>query len=297
MVRPHHFRPNPETAGDNAFQQAGGSEDARNDEVLAYDEATSLARGLEISGVQVHLFDDEDPKRPDGVFPNNWFSTHSDGRVVLYPMFAPNRRLERRADIVAFLRDRYRVTEVVDWSAYEDEEMFLEGTGALVLDHIERVAYCARSKRAHPALFERWCAEFGYEGVLFDAVDAGAVPIYHTNVMMCIGTEFALVGLETVVDAGQRRAIVERLEASGRKVLALSQAQIGEFAGNALELAGKQGLVLALSQRAGESLTREQELVLFESCEVSATMVPTIERSGGSVRCMLAGVHLEPREA
>ncbi|MDO5663129.1 MAG: arginine deiminase-related protein, partial [Brachybacterium sp.] len=169
LVRPGRFLPNPLTARDNAFQRRA---DRGPDQIAedAYREVTEAAWMLSSAGVTVHLFDDAEATRPDAVFPNNWFSTHPDGRIALYPMYAPNRRTERRSDIIDLLKHRYRVQHVLDYSGVEHDEVFLEGTGAMVLDHAARLAFTARSRRADPALLERFCADFGYTPVLFDAV-------------------------------------------------------------------------------------------------------------------------------
>lgn len=294
LVRPHHFRPNPQTVGDNRFQSPAHRSVSR----AAFDATTIVARRLEDAGVTVHRFEDETRAHPDSVFPNNWLSTHAGGRVAVYPMYAPNRRGERRDDVIDLLKREYRVREVVDYSGFEHEGVFLEGTGAMVLDHAARVAYTARSRRADPALLERFCTTFGYEPLLFDAVDQSGVPIYHTNVMMCIATEFALIALDTIPSMAQRENIVARLAESGRHVVALSNAQLHEFAGNAIELSGRDGRrLLALSTRAEAALRADQRAMIERSCRLLPLDVTPIELAGGSVRCMIAGIHLDPRPA
>lgn len=292
LVRPHHFHPNPQTAADNAFQREVDSDVSR----AAYDESTRVAEALEAAGIRVHIFEDETDATPDSVFPNNWFSTHVDGRVAVYPMYAENRRAERRQDIIDFLKHTYRVQEVTDYSGYEEDEIYLEGTGAMVLDHANRVVYAIRSKRCDETLVERFCTVFGYEPVIFDALDANGMPIYHTNVMMCIATDFALVGLDTIADAESRATVIRRLEDSGHTVIDLTNEQIDSFAGNALELRGSNGdRVLAISETAFASLRDDQKAIIEQSCAILPLPVSTIESAGGSVRCMIAGVHLEPR--
>lgn len=295
MIRPHHFSPNPQTAADNAFQCHTVEIDRRATAHAAYQEVGQAAEILEATGIRTHLFDDPSTQTPDSVFPNNWFSTHSGGHVAIYPMFAVNRRRERRADVIEMLKQRYRVQEVIDYSGLEADGLFLEGTGAMVLDHIDRVAYAAASQRTDPITLERFCTRFNYEPMLFDARDANGVPIYHTNVLMCIATDFALVGLKMITDHARRAAIRQRLEESGREVIDLTAAQIADFAGNAIELQGSTGRVLALSRRALDSLSAAQRAIITQSASLVALDVPTIETAGGSVRCMLAGIHLSAR--
>jgi hypothetical protein len=234
-------------------------------------------------------------RRPDSVFPNNWFSTHGDDRVALFPMHAPNRRRERRADIVEMLKHEYHVQEVVDYSGLEHDGVFLEGTGAMVLDHIARVAYSARSARADAVALNRFCTQFGFEPLAFTTADRRGQAIYHTNVMMCMATEFAMVGLDLIDKPAQREEMRRRLERSGREVIELETAQVEEFAANALELAGHDGRVLAISARGAQSLTRAQRQVVSRSARILPLSVPNIELAGGSVRCMLAGIHLRRR--
>lgn len=296
MIRPHGFSPNPQTAADNAFQQTGPADAARSVARAAYDEVTIAAATLEAHGVSVHLFEDRGEKEtPDSVFPNNWFSTHAGGHVALYPMYAPNRRRERRQDVIEMLKAQYRVQDVIDYSGLEPDGLFLEGTGAMVLDHIARVAYTARSNRANVVALERFATHFNFEPMMFDAVDASGQPIYHTNVLMCVATEFAMMGFDAIQDAARRAEIHARLAEFGRDVITLSKAQIAEFAGNALELTGREGRVLAMSSRALASLLPEQKEVIERSARIVPLSVPTIEMAGGSVRCMLAGIHLARR--
>ncbi|MEJ1087098.1 arginine deiminase-related protein [Microbacterium sp. Mu-80] len=292
LIRPHHFRPNPQTAADNNFQRPADHDVSRE----AYDACTRVAETLAEAGVRVHVFDDEGDTHPDSVFPNNWFSTHAGGRVAVYPMYAPNRRGERRADIIEMLKAEYRVQEVIDYSGLEPDDLFLEGTGAMVLDHVSRIAYAVRSKRCDPVLVERFCTVFGYEPVVFDAVDPDGVPIYHTNVMMCIGTDIALIGLDAIVGDARREEIARRIRETGRTLIPLTAQQVASFAGNALEVRGHGGeRLLVISETAHRSLTDEQLDILSASCRVLAVDVAPIELAGGSVRCMLAGIHLDAR--
>ncbi len=285
---------NPVTAADNSFQKQS-TLSAEETAKAAFAETTALAEALEAEGVRVHVFEDEQSDRPDSVFPNNWMSTHIGGHVAVYPMFAPNRRLERRWDVIETLKKEYRVQDIIDYSGLEVDGIYLEGTGAMVLDNDERVAYVVRSNRADPIALERFCTNFGYEPMVFDAADPGGTPIYHTNVLMCIATEFALAGTSMILPEARRQEIIERLTAGGKTVIDLSFEQIADFAGNALELTGSNGRILAMSTRARESLRPDQIEVIERSAKIVAVPVPTIELSGGSVRCMIAGIHLTAR--
>ena len=301
LVRAEKFLPNPATAADNAFQRdvpSGQSDEAVSATALA--EMDALAAALREAGVRVHVFADEDHTRPDSVFPNNWLSTHAGGYVAVYPMYASNRRHERRADVLEMLKSDYRVQTIVDYSGLEPDGIFLEGTGAMVLDHVSRVAYTARSHRADIAVLERFCTDFGYEPMAFDAVDSEGVAVYHTNVIACIGTDVALIALEMIPDEVRREQVRERLSVTGRTIVELTEEQIREFAGNAVELCGrtdtgKRRYIMAMSARARRSLRPDQVAAIEESCEIVAVDIPTIELAGGSVRCMIAGVHLDRR--
>lgn len=301
LVRAERFLPNPATAADNAFQREvpdGASDNEIAKRALA--EMDALAGALREVGVRVHVFEDEDHTRPDSVFPNNWLSTHAGGYVAVYPMYASNRRHERRADVLELLKSQYRVQAIVDYSGLEPDGIFLEGTGAMVLDHVSRVAYTAISHRADTHVLERFCSDFNYEPMAFGAVDSAGVPVYHTNVIACVGTDVALIALEMIPDEQRREAVRERLSVNGRKVVELTEQQVREFAGNAVELCGrtpegKRRYVMAMSARARRSLRPDQVALIEESCEILAVDIPTIELAGGSVRCMIAGIHLDRR--
>ena len=303
LIRAQRFTPNPATAADNAFQAdapAGQTDDATAAKALA--EMDAVAAALRAAGVTVHVFEDEDHTRPDSVFPNNWLSTHAGGYIAVYPMYASNRRHERRADVLEMLKSTYRVQTIVDYSGLEPDGIFLEGTGAMVLDHVSRVAYVARSHRADAHVLERFCADFGYEPMAFDAVDSDGVPVYHTNVIACVGTDVAMIALEMIPDERRRAEVRERLSVNGRVVLELTEDQIREFAGNAVELRGRtpdgrRRHIMAMSERARRSLRPDQVAVIEESCTIVGIDIPTIELAGGSVRCMIAGIHLDPRPA
>ena len=293
MVRPHYFSVNAETAVDNAFQTVVTT--TTDVAQKAYGELTAAAETLENHGIKVHLFEGDDPNTPDCVFPNNWFSTHAGGHVAVYPMKADNRRLERRLDVIEMLKRKYRVQDVIDYSGFEYDGLFLEGTGAMVFDHIERVAYAVTSDRTSPIALERFCTHFNFEPMAFDACDANGVPVYHTNVLMCIGTDYVLIGLDMIADKSRSTEIKQRLQQSGRTVINLSDEQIACFAGNAIELQGHEDRILALSKTAYEALTDEQIQVIAESTKLLPLNIDTIELAGGSVRCMIAGIHLSQR--
>jgi hypothetical protein len=295
MVRPHCFSPNPQTASDNHFQQMHSHCSALELSQKAFEEHSLAQQQLEHVGVKVHLFEDQQDLTPDSVFPNNWFSTHTGGHIALYPMFSPNRRLERRSDIIESLKQQYRVQDVIDYTGMEYDDLFLEGTGAMVLDHLARIAYVAQSKRADPVVVERFCTHFNYEPMVFNTADQAGMPIYHTNVMMCIATEFALLGTELITSQERAKQVVQRLAESGKEWIDLSAEQITHFAGNALELNTQNGRVLAISARALGSLKPEQIKTIEKSCQILSLNIPTIEMAGGSVRCMLAGIHLSRR--
>ena len=295
MIRPHNFMPNPETSCDNGFQITTIDTDKKDYSKLAFDEFNHAAEILENSGIKVHLFDDKSHATPDSVFLNNWFSTHPDGTVAIYPMYALNRRKERRTDVIDMLKREYITTKTVDYSGLEHHNVFLEGTGAMVIDHINNIAYMIASNRGCPILFQRFCREFNYQPFVFNALDLSGNPIYHTNVFMSIATHFALLSLDMIPDAEQRQNIVVSLQKSGRTIIDLTPAQVYQFAGNCIELTGTNGKILALSQSAYHCLSAEQISIIEKSTVLLPLNVNTIELGGGSVRCMIAAIHLESR--
>lgn len=296
MIRPSRFYPNPETALDNAFQQEVEAESSDTLTARARAEFDQAVRTLSAAAVKVHVFDDTlAPEKPDAVFPNNWFSTHHDGRIALYPMYTPSRRAERRHDLIASLQQHYRVSGIVDYSPYEERGLYLEGTGSLVLDHENRIAYVSLSRRADRELLEKFCADFDYEPVTFQSSSDDGRPIYHTNVMLCVGTQFVLVGLEMIDDPAQRETVRSRLAATGKTIIALDRDQIANFAGNALELQNGHEKLLVLSVRAASHLTAAQRTTIERFARLLPLSLPTIELAGGSARCMMATVHLPLR--
>lgn len=300
MIKPAAFDYNPETAATNRMQRpaVGGGREAAAAALAEFD---ALVRALESEGIDVCAIEDTpDPPKPDAVFPNNWISFHADGTVVLYPLHAPSRRRERRPEIVDAVCARLglRVSRVLDLTAHEAEGRFLEGTGSLVLDHRERIAYASLSPRTHLELVRHWCGELGYEPLLFESADRAGVPLYHTNVLLSLGERAAVVALEAIAPADRGR-VRERLLASGRELIEIGHEQLGAFAGNMLELASwDEALgdcrVLVMSAAARAALPAASFARLAACTDsVLAVPIPTIERlGGGSVRCMLAEVFL-----
>lgn len=300
LVRPVAFHGNPETVASNAFQRSPEVADPAAEQAAAAVEFDGLVGALRAAGVETVVVDDlARPPTPDSIFPNNWVSFHADGTVVLYPMMAPSRRGERRRDILEYLSHEqgFRVGRVLDLSGHEAEGRFLEGTGSMVLDRVNRIAYACLSARTDVEVLAEAAHLLDYEPIAFVAVDADGVPVYHTNVLMCIGTDFAVLCEEAISDAGQRAAVHRRLEETGHEVIPIRLEQMAGFAANMLELVGPGGeRLLALSARALEALDDEQCAALAARCRLVVAPVAAIEEGGGgSVRCMLAEVHL-PRK-
>jgi len=294
MVRPAAFGSNSETLASNAFQSAdGGGADVAT---LARAEFDVLAARLTAAGVEVILVEDTpDPPKPDACFPNNWLSLHHDGTVVVYPMLAASRRLERRLELLTLLEMRgFTLREALDLRAWERRGAFLEGTGSLVLDHVHGIAYACRSPRTHEGPLGEFAAALGYTPYLFDATGPAGVPVYHTNVVMSVGDGFAVACFEALAEEAEQQRLRESLAAGGRAVVALSRAQMQAFAGNLLAIAtATGGRAIALSATAWASLGPAEQRALERCGEIVAVPVPTIERlGGGSVRCMLAEVFL-----
>jgi len=296
MIRPVRFESNPLTAASNRFQGKTNSDPAAQQAAAAF-EFDTLVSALQEAGIEVIVIDDKhEPHTPDAIFPNNWISMHADGRVVLYPMEAENRRTERRMDIVNYLGDEggRQIAEVVDLSTHENSGHFLEGTGSMVLDRANRVAYACVSTRTHLDPLGDFAQRMGYDVVAFDAIDSSGVPIYHTNVLMNVGEQVAVICDEAIPREDQREAVLAHLRETGHEVVLLSYAQLDAFAGNMLELRNKDGeRVLAMSQQAYDSLNKEQRAVLVANGRIVSVAINNIESTaGGSVRCMLAEVHL-----
>ena len=298
MVRPARFGCNAQTAASNAFQAKPGT-GAEDPQSVVLGEFQSLAQALERAGVEVLIAPDSDqPPKPDAIFPNNWVSFHRDGTVALYPMLAPNRRWERRDEVLQQLvrEGGFRVSRTVDLTHRESEEKYLEGTGSVVLDRAHRVAYACISPRTDLDVLGEFAQALDYDLMTFDAVDPEGCAVYHTNVLMAIGSGFAVVCSESIVNAGHRTAVLAKLRATGHELVEITQAQMAQFAANVLELAAPDGNLIALSGTALRSLNPQQRRVLESHATLLAAEIPTIERvGGGGVRCMLAEIHLPKR--
>jgi hypothetical protein len=305
MIRPAAFDYNPQTAATNKMQKPAPAA-AGSGQAVALAEFDNFVKALRSEGIAVCVIDDTPtPPKPDAIFPNNWVTFHEDGTVVYYPMQAPTRRQEYRPEVVDAVVKQlgYQVSRVLDLRKYEARGQFLEGTGSLVLDHCNRIAYACVSPRTHPAVVEEWAHELGYEPVLFDALDRNGVPFYHTNVMMCLGSRMVVLGT-CAMSVDDRERIIEKLEISGRDVIEIQYDEIEQFAGNMLELASWDEALgdyrlLVMSDAARHAVRPEVYARLSASTDsILAVPVPTIERlGGGSVRCMLAEVFVSGNAA
>lgn len=294
MVRPARFHANPQTLASNHFQRPAANAGA-SVTLAAQREFDGYVAALQHAGVRVQVF--RQPAgldTPDAVFPNNWFSTHTDGTLVLYPMAAANRRLERRADIVAWLQQQFAVRELLDLSPHEAQGQYLEGTGAIVFDHMARRAWLCRSGRSQPVLLAPLAARLGYQMQVFDAVDAAGRAIYHSNVMMAIGPRFAVVCLPAIRDVGERQRVQAQLRRDGKQVISISLAQMASFCGNILALRSVDGgAVIAMSSHAWAAFSVQQQALLAAHGRIVHAPLDTIEsHGGGGARCMVAELYL-----
>lgn len=298
MIRPINFRKNEQTAVNNFFQEDLELQNAEINK-KAQEEFDTYVFKLKSFGIHVVVISDSDKfDTPDSIFPNNWISFHSDGTVALYPMFAENRRLERREDILETLEEKgFRIENIVDYTSAEDEDIFLEGTGSIILDRVNRKAYCALSARADEDLFIEFCEDFEYTPVVFVAnqtVENKREPIYHTNVMMCIAETFSVICLDTIDDKAARKNVIKHLKEDGKQIIEISEEQMHHFAGNMLQVLGENNqLFLVMSQSAYNCLTQSQITKINNHCKIISSSLETIETcGGGSARCMMAEVFL-----
>ncbi|MNK58332.1 hypothetical protein D3C87_774030 [compost metagenome] len=294
MIEPIAFGFNEQTAVNNYFQvQQEG-----NVQEKALEEFNSFVEKLRAKGIDVITIKDTiEPKTPDSIFPNNWVSFHQDGKVVLYPMFADNRRLERREDIINQIKEQFDVKEIIDYSMIENEDKYLEGTGSMIFDHDNKIAYGSVSLRLDEELFRKFCTEFGFTPVVFHSYQtAGEVrlPIYHTNVMMCVADKFVVICLDCIDDETERQTVVDSIKNSGKELIEISEDQMQNFAGNMLQVQNNSGKkFLVMSQSAYRSLKLEQVSAIEKYSEIIYSDLETIETNGGgSARCMLAEVFL-----
>lgn len=294
MIEPIAFGFNEQTAVNNYFQvQQEG-----NVQEKALEEFNSFVEKLRAKGINVITIKDTiEPKTPDSIFPNNWVSFHQDGKGVLYPMFADNRRLERREDIINQIKEQFDVKEIIDYSKIENENKYLEGTGSMIFDHDSKIAYGSVSLRLDEELFRKFCAEFGFTPVVFHSYQTAGeerLPIYHTNVMMCVADKFVVICLDCIDDETERQNVIDSIKNSGKELIEISEDQMQNFAGNMLQVQNNSGdKFLVMSQSAYKSLKPEQISAIEKYCEIIYSDLETIETNGGgSARCMLAEVFL-----
>ena len=290
MVKPVCFGFNPQTAENNAFQKEGFNNGAQEKALGEFNEFVKLLKSKGINVVEAE--DTLEPKTPDSVFPNNWFSTHENGELVLYPMFAPNRRAERKEVFINEIKKNFNFKKIVDLTIWENENKFLEGTGSMVLDRVAKVAYACKSPRTDENVLKDFCQKLGYTYVLFNSVDRNGKMIYHTNVIMCIGTTFAILCSDSIKDKDELKKVLKSLEKAGKKVVEISFDQMEHYAGNMLELKNKEGKrFLIMSQTALDCLTKEQKEYLEGECTILHPKIDCIEvNGGGSARCMMAEI-------
>jgi hypothetical protein len=299
MIRPVAFRMNEQTAVNNYYQKVLDNLLPATVNAKAQQEFDAFVEKLQAAGVDVTVVDDTlNPDTPDSIFPNNWISFHQNGDVVLYPMFAENRRSERREDILDILEEKgFHIENIVDYTSAEDDGFFLEGTGSLLLDRANGIAYCALSPRADEELFIEFCEDFDMAPVIFNAyqtINHERKLIYHTNVMMCLGSTFAVICADCIDDKQERKFVLEQLKKSGKEVILISEDQVNNFAGNMLELVGaNQQKLLVMSAAAHQSLTADQVAKLEKHAQILSSSLDTIEAcGGGSARCMMAEIFL-----
>lgn len=296
MIEPVAFGYNAQTAENNYFQVEQKGADTQSKALVEFNNFVEKLRNKGINVIAVK--DTLEPHTPDSIFPNNWVSFHKDGKVVLYPMFAPNRRAERRMDILEIIKSKgFEITEIDDFTASENENKFLEGTGSMIFDHDNKIAYGSVSLRLDEELFKEFCAKYGFMPVVFHSYqNAGdqRLPIYHTNVMMCVADQFVVICLDCIDDELEREKVQEVIKSSGKEIIEISEDQLQQFAGNMLQVNNSEGKkFLVMSQTAYQSLTPEQINSIEKYCEIIYSDLNTIEiNGGGSARCMLAEVFL-----
>jgi len=292
MVRPKSFGFNSQTADSNAFQynSADDSQSIQKNALAEFDKMVDLLRSNDIEVLVVE--DEAEPEKPDAIFPNNWISFHQDGTVVLYPMLAENRRMERTNPVMDMVKQNYSISKTIDLTSFEKQNKFLEGTGSIVFDYVNKIAFASRSSRTDELVLKELTEKLGFKSIVFDAVDELGQAIYHTNVLMCIGTDFVIVCLDAIKNEDDQEKLLESFSNTNHKVIAISFEQMKLFAGNMMEVKSKSGeSFVLLSQKAFHSLLPGQLDALSRFVEPISVSIPTIETyGGGSVRCMVAGV-------
>jgi hypothetical protein len=299
MIRPVRFAFNEQTAESNAFQDPEAAKNAVAVQEKALHEFDAMVEGLRNLGVDVTVIEDTpEPHTPDAIFPNNWVSFHENGLVCLYPMYAPNRRLERREEIITHLQKKFKVNNTLDFTSYEAAQQFLEGTGSLVLDRVNRIAYACLSPRTSREILEEFARKMDYQVVNFTSTDEKGIQIYHTNVVMCIGDRFAVICAESIINDAERAYVLQTLKQTGKDIIEISMEQLKRFAGNMLQVQNKFGEnILVMSTQAYRSLLPEQLKKLEKHNQMFYTDLYTIESNGGgSARCMMAEVYLPLKE-
>lgn len=294
MIRPVAFGFNTQTAESNAFQNRDDDQQAVQQK--AVQEFDGFVKTLRDNGVNVNLINDTaEPHTPDSIFPNNWVSFHDNGDIFLYPMQAENRRLERREDIIRQLEENFKANHVIDLSRFEAKNQFLEGTGSMVLDRENKIAYACLSPRTNAEVLKAFCDYTGYKAITFDAFDQNGQAIYHTNVLMAIGSKFAVICLDSITDVFEKEAVINSLKSTGKEIIDIAFDQMNHFAGNMLEVKNINGdTLVVMSQAAFNSLSDEQKASLGKYGKLVYADINTIETNGGgSARCMMAEVHLE----
>ncbi len=292
MIRPVNFSFNAETAVNNAFQSTGASEQAQEKALAEFDNFVEI---LIENGIDVTVVNDtQEPYTPDSIFPNNWISFHENGTVCLFPMYAPNRRPERKPGVMEAISDKFNITNIMDFSHFEEEHVFLEGTGSMVLDREKMIAYACMSPRTHSKALKDFCEKMTYHPEVFESVDAKGQPIYHTNVMMCVADKFVVICLDSVPSEKGKEELIITIKNSGKKMIAISLDQMNHFAGNMLQVNNAKGeKLLIMSSQAYESLTTGQVKLLGSFNRIVHSSLMTIETNGGgSARCMMAEVYL-----
>lgn len=294
MVRPYQFYFNQQTAANNFFQSNINIENANE---LAIAEFDNMVKKLRAHQIKVNVVQDtKDPSTPDSIFPNNWLSTHKGGTLCLYPMFAQNRRAERKSTVINFLQLNYKIQNTLDLTNLEKEGTFLEGTGSMVLDHQNKIAYGCLSERLDKLAFAHWCDKMQFKAICFNAVDDKSQPIYHTNVMMCMGNEFVVICLDSIPNEEEKQIVLTSFKKSNKELITISQDQLNHFAGNMLQVFDiNEKPHLIMSEQAYISLHPAQVKSLEKYNPILPISIPTIEAlGGGSTRCMMAEIYLEP---